>query len=351
MDKSGNGLRVCGPTHAHNSAQRAEKLRGTADADSFEQKEGTAMKSLRSLLFVLVIPVAACGGSNDASSTSSSGEPTSKLPSTIMTKPDAMALGKALVSKGDHSRAKEVLEAAAKMDKKSAEPHVELARMFIAMNERSLAIKSANKAVKLAPSSSQAYNTLGRAELARFDYDKAIAAFRKATDLNPDNVWAWNNLGFTHLQLEHYPEAIEALSIATEKKDATGYMFNNLGTAYEHMDQLDEAREAFEKGGKRGSVAAMASRKRLEGVDSIAAYLATKETKVEEKTYENAEPMPEDIADPVLDEAEPSDPTKLEEAKEIDDGPKVDAPKAEINDEPTVEEPAKTETAPAPATT
>jgi tetratricopeptide (TPR) repeat protein len=334
------------------------------------------MKSLRSLLFVLVIPVAACGGSNDASSTSSSGEPTSKLPSVTPVKPDAMepvaavdkqpeaiakpdeplvipakfsdamALGKALAGKGDHSRAKEVLEAAAKLDKKSAEPHVELARLFIAMNERSLAIRSANKAVKLAPSSSQAYNTLGRAELARFDYDKAIAAFQKATDLNPDNVWAWNNLGFTHLQLEHYPEAIEALAIATEKKDATGYMFNNLGTAYEHMDQLDEAREAFERGGKLGSAPALASRKRLEGVDSIAMYKTAKATKVEEKTYENAEPMPEDLEDPILEEAEASDPSKLEAPAEIDDEPKVDEPA-------TTEEPVKVETpaATAPAQT
>ncbi|MBA3465410.1 MAG: tetratricopeptide repeat protein [Deltaproteobacteria bacterium] len=327
------------------------------------------MKSLHSLLFVLVIPVAACSGSNDASSASSSGEPTSKLPSMTATKPDAMdpvavvdkqpdsiiksdepltiptkfsdamALGKALVTKGDHSRAKEVLEAASKMDKKSAEPHVELARMYIATNERSLAIRSANKAIKLAPSSSQAYNTLGRAELARFDYDKAIEAFRKATDLNPNNVWAWNNLGFTHLQLEHYPEAIEALSIATEKKDATGYMFNNLGTAHEHLDQLDEAREAFEKGGKLGSVAAMQSRKRLEGVDSIAMYKEAKESKVEEKTYENAEPMPEDVEPMVEDRQTGEEPAVVE--------PKPEAKVETVDDEPKDETPA----APAPATT
>jgi hypothetical protein len=47
-------------------------------------------------------------------------------------------------------------------------------------------------------------------------------------------------------------------------------MFNNLGTALEQLDRLDEARVAYEAGGKLGSTVAMASRKRLEGVTSIA---------------------------------------------------------------------------------
>lgn len=247
---------------------------------------------------------------------------------------EAMALGKALSAKGESSRAKEVLEAAAKIEKKSAEPHIELARLYIAMGEKGLAIKSANKAVKLAPESSQAFNTLGRAELARFNYDNAVVAFRQATELNADNTWAWNNLGFTHLQLKHYQDAIEALETATAKKDAAGYMFNNLGIAYEQLDKLDEARDAFESGGKLGSIEAKASRKRLEGVDSIA---STRTAKVEtpkalEKTYDNAEempPLPEDAVEPV------AEPTPAE------------APKAE---EPKVEEPAPVvEETPAPA--
>jgi Flp pilus assembly protein TadD len=322
------------------------------------------MKSLRTfLLAVLVcVPVAACGGGHDVSTSSGdeggSGskrlpvmapektDPTQpvaiedKGPSTVV-KPDeplaipakfegAMALGRALAAKGDHSRAKEVFEAAAKIEKKNAEPHIELARLFIVMGERAPAIKSANKAIKLAPESSQAYNTLGRAELARFNYDNAIIAFTKATELNPDNVWAWNNLGFTHLQRKDYPEAVAALEIAVQKKDATGYMFNNLGTAYEHQDQLDEARAAFESGGKLGSAEALSSRKRLEGVDTLVVVkTATAETPKApggEKTYENAEPMPEDVADPVetVEEAVPSEPEKIEPVTEVHD----------VNDEP-----------------
>lgn len=324
------------------------------------------MKSLRVILFALVLPAAACGGSHDSSSTASSAtEDASAVLSTVPKaepdpiKPiaiedkgpqsevkaeapieipakfsDALALGKALSAKGD-ARAKEVLEAAAKMDKKSAEPHIELARMYIAKGERGLAIKSANKAVKLAPTSSQAYNTLGRAELARYDYDKAIAAFRQATELNPDNTWAWNNLGFAHLQLKQYSDAIEALKVAVEKKDATGYMFNNLGTAYEQLDQLDEARDAFESGAKLGSVEAKQSRKRLEGVDSIAMYKEPA-AKPEEKTYDNVEEMPaDDVEEPMVEDRQPD--VKVEEPA------KVEAPKTE--------EPAKTEVPAVPAST
>jgi tetratricopeptide (TPR) repeat protein len=216
---------------------------------------------------------------------------------------EAMELGKVLAVKGETSRAREVLEAAAKLDKKSAEPHIELARLFVSSGERGLAIKHATKAVKLAPESSQAYNTLGRAELARFNYDNAIIAFRQATELNPENVFAWNNLGYTYLQLEKYQDAADALVVAVEKKGATGYMFNNLGTAYEQLDQLDDARAAFDKGSELGSREAALSRKRLEGVDTIAIVKPAVPPKVESpkdetKTYDTAEPMP-DPEDPI----------------------------------------------------
>lgn len=209
------------------------------------------------------------------------------LPTTYV---DALALGKQLAAKGDHARATELFALAIELDRRQAEPHIELARLAITKGERANAIRHANRAVKLGPSSSQAYNTLGRAELARFDYEKAIAAFTRATELNPDNAWAWNNLGYVHLQLEHYEDAVAALTEATRRKDATGYMWNNLGTAYEHLDQLDDARLAFESGGALGSKEAAASRKRLEGVDSVAIY---QRPAVEaDRTYELREEMP-----------------------------------------------------------
>ena len=65
-------------------------------------------------------------------------------------------------------------------------------------------------------------------------------------------------------------------------------MFNNLGTALEHLDRLDDARMAYDAGGKLGSKEAASSRKRLEGVDSIAvAKVEPKvEVKNEAKTYD-----------------------------------------------------------------
>ncbi len=108
---------------------------------------------------------------------------------------ECMKLGKEVAAKKDHGRARELFEAAAKLDRKAAAPHVELARSYIDKAERALAIRHAKKAVKLAPESSQGYNTLGRAELLRHDYDGAELAFRQATELDKENVWAWNNLG------------------------------------------------------------------------------------------------------------------------------------------------------------
>lgn len=245
---------------------------------------------------------------------------------------ERMAMGKALVAKGEHPRARELFEAAAQLDKKQAEPHVELARSYIATNDRALAIKAANKAVKIAPKSSAAYNTLGRAELLRHGYDSAIDAFTTATELDPENAWAWNNLGYTHLLLKQYELAVMSLVEATAKPAATGYMWNNLGLAYEQLDELDNARFAFEKGGKLGSKEAVASRKRLEGVDSIVvltkpAPLDVADEAQSETSYPASEPDPEEVADDTAaEDAERAESeAKTPEAKTIEEHVKDDA--------------------------
>jgi len=296
------------------------------------------MKSqLSCILFALV---AACGGGKKVDSKVDVDTPVPQqvaedAPKPVETKPveiakpaplpttyaECLEQGKLLVSKGDHVKARELLEAAAKLDRKKSEPYIELARSYIVTNEKANAIKSARKAVKLAPESSQAYNTLGRAELLRHSYDDAIEAFRQATELNPDNVWAWNNLGFVHLTLKHYEEAVVALSEATSRKGTEGFMWNNLGLAYEQLDQLDDARDAFDAGAKLGSLEAKASRKRLEGVDTIAVAPAAKpaaDDTVKEPT-DTIEPSPEDYEKDELKTGEPDseddEPTPADETK------------------------------------
>ena len=304
--------------------------------------------TLRSILFALVLP--ACGGDREAPPVTApishpANDVASSLPAPVVTPvepkvdivkveatfvptsfDDAMKRGRALAEKGDHSGAMEMFEAALKLDntRKRAEPHLELARLHIAMNAKAAAVVEANKAIKLAPSSSQAWNTKGRAELLRFSYDDAIAAFEKSVELNKDNVWAWNNLGYTQLQLKKYDEAVVSLTEATTRKGAAGYMFNNLGTALEQLDRLDEARVAYENGGNLGSRESLASRKRLEGVKSIA--LANEDTsgkvdvKVDGKTFDLDEGKPEMIEQPATEDDVPSVEAPKEGASGDDDG-------------------------------
>ena len=54
-------------------------------------------------------------------------------------------MGRELLAKGKYGDAKEMLEAAIKLDKKQAEPHIEMARMYIAMNEKGKSIASAKQ--------------------------------------------------------------------------------------------------------------------------------------------------------------------------------------------------------------
>lgn len=313
------------------------------------------MKSqFRSIWFSLVLPFAvACGGDRVTPAPTESapvvapqdkivvdGAPVAELPvpvkvdklepaAEVVAMPakyaERIAMGKALVARGEHPRARELFEAAAKLEKQQAEPYIELARSYIATNDRALAIKAANKAVKLAPKSSAAYNTLGRAELLRHGYDNAIDAFTTATELDPENAWAWNNLGYTHLLLKQYELAVLSLVEATAKPAATGYMWNNLGLAYEQLDELDNARFAFEKGGKLGSKEALASRKRLDGVDSIVVVtrpgpLDVADEAKSETSYPASEPEPEEVEVEV----------EVEEAEEVaDDTSAADAERAE----------------------
>jgi predicted Zn-dependent protease len=262
---------------------------------------------------------------------------------------ECMKLGKELAAKKNHVHARELFEAAAKLDRKASAPHVELARSYIDKAERALAIRHAKKAVKLAPESSQAYNTLGRAELLRHDYDGAELAFRQATELDKDNVWAWNNLGLVYLTQKNYQEAVNALVEATSKKGVEAYMWNNLGSAYEQLDQLDDARDAFDSGAKLGSVAAKESRKRLDGVDSIKIARTDATKGVKEPSFETSEPMPaidEDLdakhhgdpeieVEPHHDDVEPMvedvtidvgepDATEDEKAEKVEDKPVVE---------------------------
>jgi Flp pilus assembly protein TadD len=222
----------------------------------------------RSILFALVLPVAACGGDKDTNMVSMAPQDFLPKPAVITDAPQPVVETPTVVETPvQEPVAKTATEIKAKPG--TAQYHIEMARMYISQNERGLAIASANKAIKLAPDSSQAWNTKGRAELNAKNYENAITAFTKAVELNSDNAFAWNNLGYTELLLKRYDDAVEHLTEATTKKDATGYMFNNLGTALEHVDSLDEARLAYEAGGKLGSKEASASRTRLDGVKTI----------------------------------------------------------------------------------
>ena len=160
-----------------------------------------------------------CAGCRDAAPEAVTPVVVDVMPSTF---DDALTQGKALASKGEHDRAKELFEAAIEArPEEGRAAHRAVAPVHLD-ERRALAVIAANKAVKLAPLSSQAWNTKGRAELNRFDYDKAIEAFSKACELDQDNVWAWNNLGYTELQLKKYDEAVEHLTEATTSKGADG---------------------------------------------------------------------------------------------------------------------------------
>ena len=161
----------------------------------------------RSILFALVLPAAACGGGHETPKEATrrrrqsvagevrdvsdgrvrrgaerDAEASRRRASAEQVRRCGSRRGARWSARASYGKAKVLLELAIKLDKKQAEPHIEMARMYIAINEKGLAIASAKKAIKLAPMSSQAWNTKGRAELNAHDYDSAIEAFSKVDE-------------------------------------------------------------------------------------------------------------------------------------------------------------------------
>jgi hypothetical protein len=141
---------------------------GTSGAEETKRKGSVAMKvQFRSILFALVLPAAACGGDHETPTVTTQSDPfkwepvktdapvatpvavpeqpklvevTAPLPTKF---DEALAKGRELLAKGAYGDAKEMLAAAIKLDKKKAEPHIEMARFYIALGERGKAIASA----------------------------------------------------------------------------------------------------------------------------------------------------------------------------------------------------------------
>src|SRR5262245_43255843 len=142
--------------------------------DAIDRRSGSPQERLmksqfRCILFALIALPAACGSEHPASTPSKPASvdrtpvppptavapapvapevkppvaevvPVAPVPVAPTTFSEAIAQGKAAVAHGDHARARELFEAAVKLDKKSAEPHIELTRLFVATGERGLAM-------------------------------------------------------------------------------------------------------------------------------------------------------------------------------------------------------------------
>src|ERR1044071_5859836 len=147
---------------------------GTSRAGKPSSRRTTMKSQFRCILFALIAVPAACGGDRSTQAISSGDSQVAKamtppVPSDVKPDPVAppkvepakvepatpvapttysehLAQGKAAAASGDHARARELFEAAAKLDKKAAEPHIELSRLFITTGERHLAITAAKKA-------------------------------------------------------------------------------------------------------------------------------------------------------------------------------------------------------------
>ena len=127
-----------------------------------------------------------------------------------------LSIGFLLLSKGDSSFNKEILDA-----------H--------------------NKAIDLMPDYAGAYINRGNVHINLKKYEKAFADFKKAIDLEPNYAEAYFNRGNLHAKLKEYEKAFADYDEALRLKPNYAEAFYNRGTTKAELHRKDEARKDLEK--------------------------------------------------------------------------------------------------------
>ena len=159
-----------------------------------------------------------------------------------------LALGRALLEKGEVAGANRALEEAAGRHPGRADLLYWLGTARLESGAPAAAVTALGEAVAVQPAFVEAHVKLAEALEAAGRPSEAEAAYREALRRDPvHQPQAWNNLGFLLLQAQRLDEALPMFERATALDPDLAVAHVNAGSVYLLRQQLEEAAEAFEQ--------------------------------------------------------------------------------------------------------
>jgi tetratricopeptide (TPR) repeat protein len=150
-------------------------------------------------------------------------------------------------SKGDFTKATELVELAIKLNPDYMEARHELASIYLSQGEFDKALEELEQFVSLNPYNPNAYQNLGYALLRKGRFNEALEALKRAVKLGGKNAEVLNNIAYTYWQAGDIQKAITEYKNAI-KMDPNFYMAHfNLGQLYLQNRYVDQAFTEFQE--------------------------------------------------------------------------------------------------------
>ncbi|MEW6095151.1 MAG: tetratricopeptide repeat protein [bacterium] len=151
--------------------------------------------------------------------------------------------------RGDESCANKSIEAsknAIKYKPLFADPHNNIAAIYVRQGKYDEAIREMEQASAIFPDDSNYLRILGELYQVKGQINKAIELLKKAIAYNPQKPDSYNKLGKIYFDQKRYKEAETQFKKAIELDSNNIFARNNLGTIYINQQIFNKARHEFE---------------------------------------------------------------------------------------------------------
>ncbi len=170
-------------------------------------------------------------------------------PSDLVAYVSRITAARAMIARGDHDGAIEILEPYVGKVPQDAKALVFLATCYGAKGRDADAASLLQRAAKLADGDAEGLAAVGSAYFQRKELDKAVAYFQQALEFDPKNPIALEWLGHVHRTRGRYAEAIDAFNRLLKAWDGThgAKVHLQIGLTYQAQGRLDQAEQALSR--------------------------------------------------------------------------------------------------------
>lgn len=158
--------------------------------------------------------------------------------------PDALfLLGSLALQRGEHARAADLLEQAARLDAANADACNNYGLVLFQLGRLAEAAVQFERALKRHPGFAEALSNLGLCRYRQKALAEAVACYERALALKPDYADAHNNLGIARQDQERLDEAVASFQRALALRPDYAEAHSNLARALRHQGDPESASE------------------------------------------------------------------------------------------------------------